>query len=280
MPSAKALRPTIALLYCTGKEVAAYTTLRRGQLRGVDLVPVRKLVVPHIDRHHDLFQRGIAGRSPMPLTVHSTVARRRRCRLSELATAMPRSLWQCTEKIALSEFGTRSIKVRMKWVYSRHVTDGVGIPWWRRLDDGFDDPAQIVHLAAGAVLGRPFDVVDLVAGAGNHGNRGPMTSSGSVQLGPHVQRRGRDHGVDAAAAGELHGLGAASMLPDGRGQPAMTEFWSGGRSRRPPGVAFRGDVAGLMTSTPISSSNRRLRASPKVMVAPGTPLAVAGWCRK
>ena len=37
---------------------------------------------------------------------------------SEFATAMPRSLWQCTEKTALSEFGTRSIKVRMKFVYS------------------------------------------------------------------------------------------------------------------------------------------------------------------
>src|SRR5258708_20084323 len=31
------------------------------QHRGVDLVPPRKLVVADIDRHHDLFERGIAG---------------------------------------------------------------------------------------------------------------------------------------------------------------------------------------------------------------------------
>src|SRR5437868_13123171 len=32
---------------------------------------------------------------------------------------------------------------------------------------------------------------------------------GLVQLHAHVQRRGRDHGMDAAAAGELDGFGAA-----------------------------------------------------------------------
>jgi hypothetical protein len=37
---------------------------------------------------------------------------------SELATAMPRSLWQCTDQIALSEFGTRSRSVLMNSPYS------------------------------------------------------------------------------------------------------------------------------------------------------------------
>jgi len=32
---------------------------------------------------------------------------------SEFATAMPRSLWQCTDHVALSEFGIFSRKVRM-----------------------------------------------------------------------------------------------------------------------------------------------------------------------
>ena len=32
---------------------------------------------------------------------------------SEFATAMPRSLWQCTDHVALSEFGIRSRRVRM-----------------------------------------------------------------------------------------------------------------------------------------------------------------------
>ena len=37
---------------------------------------------------------------------------------SELATAMPRSLWQCTDQIALSELGMRSRSVLMNLPYS------------------------------------------------------------------------------------------------------------------------------------------------------------------
>ncbi|MNS96263.1 hypothetical protein D3C72_1305540 [compost metagenome] len=53
----------------------------------------------------------LPARSPRPLTVHSI------CRAppimtpaSELATARPRSLWQWTDQMALSEFGMRSRK--------------------------------------------------------------------------------------------------------------------------------------------------------------------------
>ena len=61
----------------------------------------------------------LPARSPKPLMVHSiwrappilTPA-------SELATAMPRSLWQCTDQIALSEFGIRWRRFLMKFPYS------------------------------------------------------------------------------------------------------------------------------------------------------------------
>ena len=53
-----------------------------------------------------------------PLTVPATWRAPPAMPASEFATAMPRSLWQWTENTALSEFGTRSIRVRMKWVYS------------------------------------------------------------------------------------------------------------------------------------------------------------------
>src|ERR1700761_4884242 len=82
------------------------------QLRGVDLVPPRELVVAHVDRHHDFLERGVAG--PLADAVDGALD-------LPCAAAMPRSLWQCTEKTALSEFGTRSISVRMKWVYSSGV---------------------------------------------------------------------------------------------------------------------------------------------------------------
>ena len=38
-----------------------------------------------------------------------------------LATAMPRSLWQCTLQIALSLLGTFSRRVLMKWPYSSGI---------------------------------------------------------------------------------------------------------------------------------------------------------------
>ena len=40
---------------------------------------------------------------------------------SELATASPRSLWQCTDQIALSELGILSRSVRMKLPYSSGI---------------------------------------------------------------------------------------------------------------------------------------------------------------
>ena len=64
----------------------------------------------------------LPARSPRPLIVHST------CRAppiftpaSELATAMPRSLWQCTDQTALSELGMRSRSVVMKLPYSSGI---------------------------------------------------------------------------------------------------------------------------------------------------------------
>ena len=116
---ANAFRPTIALLYCTGKEVAAETSFDARV----------SMVVSILFHHGNLSWRtliaittsssaALPARSPMPLTVHSICRAPPAKPASEFATAMPRSLWQCTENTALSEFGTRSIKVRMKAVYS------------------------------------------------------------------------------------------------------------------------------------------------------------------
>ncbi len=60
----------------------------------------------------------LPARSPMPLTVHSIWRAPARTPASEFATAMPRSSWQCTEKRALSEFGTRSRTIRNRAKYS------------------------------------------------------------------------------------------------------------------------------------------------------------------
>ena len=51
----------------------------------------------------------LPARSPKPLMVHSTWrAPPMVTPANELATAMPKSLWQRTDQIALSELGTRS----------------------------------------------------------------------------------------------------------------------------------------------------------------------------
>ncbi len=56
----------------------------------------------------------LPARSPSPLTVHSTWRAPASTAARELATAMPRSLWQWVDQTTLSEFGTRSISVRMR----------------------------------------------------------------------------------------------------------------------------------------------------------------------
>jgi hypothetical protein len=61
-----------------------------------------------LHRHHDLFERGVAGPLADAVDGAFDLPRAAVHAGSEFATAMPRSLWQCTEKRAWSEFGTRS----------------------------------------------------------------------------------------------------------------------------------------------------------------------------
>ena len=61
----------------------------------------------------------LPARSPKPLIVHSTWRAPPICTpAKELATAMPKSLWQCTDQMALSLLGMRSRKVLMKLPYN------------------------------------------------------------------------------------------------------------------------------------------------------------------
>ena len=193
---------------------------RRHQFRGprqhggVDLVPPRKLVVADVDRHHDFLERGIAcpladavdGAFDLPRAA-GDAGQRIRHRHAEIVMAMHREHRLVGIRHPLDQ-GAHEVGV-----FLRHgVADGVGNidRGGAGLDHGLDDPAQEIHLAAGAVLGRPFDVVDLVARAGDVGDRGLQhLLRRHVELDPHVQRRGRDHGMDAAALGEFHRFRAA-----------------------------------------------------------------------
>ena len=98
------------------------------QHRGVDLGVERQHVVAHLHRHHDFFKRGIARPFADAVDGALDLARAGQMPASEFATAMPRSLWQCAENRALSEFGTRSRSMRDKReiFVRRGVADGVG----------------------------------------------------------------------------------------------------------------------------------------------------------
>ena len=106
---AKALAPTIALLGWTGKPVMPETRRLAGTI-WVASMPVS---------HENMSWRvrtaitisssdALPARSPRPFMVHSTWRAPFNTADSELATASPRSLWQCTDHTTWSELGTRS----------------------------------------------------------------------------------------------------------------------------------------------------------------------------
>ena len=194
-----------------------------GQLRSVDLVPVGEFVVTHVDRHHDLFERSVAGAladavdRALDLTRTADHAGQRiRHGHAEVVMAMHREHGLVRVRHALDQ------RLDEVGVFLRHrVAHGVRNVHRGRagLDDGLDDAAQILHLAAGAVFGRPFDVVDLVAGARDHRDRCfEHFLRRLVQLHPHMQRRGRDHGVGRGRVLQISRLRRSDRCrPDGRG---------------------------------------------------------------
>src|ERR1700693_3737136 len=116
---AKAFWPTIALLYCTGNEVTADTSLEArvsmvaSMLVQYGITSLRTRIAITTSS-----SEALPARSPMPLMVHSIWRAPPSQPASELATAMPRASWQCAEDTALSELGTRSRTMRMSAAYS------------------------------------------------------------------------------------------------------------------------------------------------------------------
>ena len=92
------------------------------------------------------------------------------------------------------------------------VADGVGDVdrGGAGLDRGLHAAAQEIVLGAGGVLGRPLDVVGVVARARHRRDHHIEDLLRlHLELPLHVDRRGRDEGVDAAALGRLDRLAAA-----------------------------------------------------------------------
>ena len=101
----------------------------------------------------------------MPLMVHSTWRAPACTAASELATASPRSLWQCADSTArvadaLADGGEHALDV-----VGQRVADRVGQVDRGRagVDRRLGDLAQEVQVAARRVLGRELDVVAIGA---------------------------------------------------------------------------------------------------------------------
>ena len=109
----------MALLNWTGKPVA-FETVFEALLMSWVLIPVlygiKSLLVFIAITISS--KAALPALSPIPLIVHSTCLAPAVTPAKEFATAKPRSLWQCTDKIALSIFGTLFFSVSIIFLYS------------------------------------------------------------------------------------------------------------------------------------------------------------------
>ncbi len=204
-------------------------------------------IVAHLQRHHHLFQRGVAGALAQPVD-----------RALDLACARLDG-GQCVGR------GHAEIVVAMggkdHLVGARHLLDqhpnevsalarrgiahGIGnIDRGRpRLDRDLDHPAEIIMLGPGRVHRRPLHVIAQVAGMayGVVDQVGHLVHRQVRNL--PVQRRGADEGVDARLAGVFHRLPATvDILVVGAAQPAdHGVFRPLGNLAHRVEIAFRGN---------------------------------------
>ena len=280
---AKAFRPTIALLYWTGKEVAAATSFEaRVSIVGVDAGVERQHVAAGLDRHDDLFERGVAGALADAVdgaldlpraafdagervgdrqaeVVVAVDARRSPCRRSARARAASRNM--------------RAILVRRRVADRVGQVDRRGAGLDRRLDAAAEDSRCSVRVAS---IGRPLDVLDEVAGLRHRrGDDLQHLVLGSLRIWcarwigeveTKVWMRGRFAWRTASPARSMSADDGAGEAGDGR---VLRRAWRSRLTASKSPFEAIGKPASMM-STPISSrSSATSSFSSSVMVAPG-----------
>ena len=162
---ANAFSPTIALLRWTGMPVMLDTRRLVGNRRlRVDAgVAGRRVRRAPCSAMTTSSSEQLPARSPMPLIVHSTWRAPPRTAARLLATASPRSLWQCTLNVTPVGAAHVLLQVRDHLVelLGHGVADRVGDVDRGRagLDRRLDHLAQELGLGARGVLRRELDVV-------------------------------------------------------------------------------------------------------------------------
>ena len=160
---ANALAPTIALLGGTATPTIADSALLVGTSAWrVDAGAMRQRIGAHLQRHHDLFERRVAGALADAVDRALDLARaglhrgqRIGDRQSEIVVAMRRQ-----HRAVADAAGRRSVNIRSMSVGQR-VADGVGQVDGRGagVHRRFGDLAQELEVAARRVLRRELDVV-------------------------------------------------------------------------------------------------------------------------
>ena len=276
---AKAFLPTIALLYWTGNAGDLRDELRGAeQHRRIDVGVVGQHVAARLDRHDDLFQRRVAGALAEAVDGALDLARAALDAEQRVGDGEAEVVVAVGGEDRLVGVGHALAQhADERDVFLRHrVADGVGDVdgGGAGLDRRLDAAAEEVVLGARAVLRRPLDVVGVVARPRHRrDDRGVDRLRLHVELELHVQRTGRDEGVDALPLGVDERFGRpVDVLVAGAGEAAddgclMTLPISSTDSKSP--LEAIGKPAS-MTSTPISSrSSATCIFSGSVMEAPG-----------
>ena len=207
---ANALRPTIALLAWTGSLVSLRQQLARLEQRAALIAGVVRAAGPagRGAPSRALRATALPARSPMPLIVHSIWRTPPWTAARLLATARPRSSWQCALKTAWSAFGTRPTDLgeEVAGFVRRRVADRVRQVDRRRAfaDRRLDDAAQEIAVAPRRVLRRKLHIVgELPREADAVDDRLEARLARDAQLGVEVQIGGREKRVDARPLGRL-----------------------------------------------------------------------------
>ncbi len=192
--------------------------------RGVDVRPERHHVVARLDRHHDLFQRRVARPLAKPIDGAFDLACARLHAGEAVGDGQPQIVMAVGGKDhplcaghALAQHGDDVYEfIRHRVAHRVGDVDGGRAG----LDRGLHDAAQIVGFGPRRVHGRPFDIVDEIARAGDGGGHRLVNLIGvHIELVLPVQRRGSDEGVDAAALRIADGFaGAVDVVGMGAGE--------------------------------------------------------------
>ena len=211
----------------------------------------------------------LPARSPMPLIVHSTWRTPPWIAARLLATARPRSSWQCVLKTALVgvRHARRDLGEELADVVRRRVADRVGQVDRRGAvgDRRFDDAAQEIAIAPRRILRRKLHIVGEAAGRGATPSIDRLEArlARDAQLALEVQIGGREERVDARPLGRLER--ARRLFDVLRPAPRQRRDDRAAALRARPGAPLRsrpatrsGSPASMM-STPSASSARAMR---------------------